>query len=428
MSKYLSLSLMLIVMCAACASSPTPIVPATPIASAGPIGTVMPIGRAPTHTASPLPSPLPSPTPVPSSTPTIAPTLTPTAPAPTHSAPTPILPLAVSIALTPSQIEGSYVWLTGPTQVTAIAPGAMRVEFFTAPTGTGATPVLEFIDSNGNDGWSWYWQTPRGSSHVWAEAVYGNGARQSSDILLVLTNFPPPTPPPTPTPPCPTHTASVLVQPSAQSVQLGQQLVVQVTLLNQGCVELGQPQYTLRVHAPQGQPLFIPPVPDSVTHDRVVAPGQSDSVEFVLQAAQIGSGALQANVSFEVHIDFPGPAYLADATSAPVNIAVTGNLKPPDADQPAAGICDPNAGEVVTVSISTDGPSPRCVKVAGSQRLQVVNATAAAVQVQLAQFNVQLQPGQAQLLDAPSGSYLAPGVHRLRVIGGNAPEIWLMTP
>jgi hypothetical protein len=64
---------------------------------------------------------------------------------------------------------------------------------------------------------------------------------------------------------------------------------------------------------------------------------------------------------------------------------------------------------------------------AGHQRLQVVNATEGPVQVQLAQFNVQLQPGQAQLFDAPFASYLAPGVHWLRVTGGNGPEIWLMS-
>ncbi len=421
----MSVSLILIVLCAACVSSPTPIMPAAPNAPFELIGTVMPVGQTPTRAASPLASPSSSTTPFPSPTLTIAPPSTPAPPTFTYSAPTPLPPLAVSIAVTPSQMDGSNAWLTGPAQVSVVAPGALRVEFFTAPTGTGATPQLEFADTNGGDGWSWLWQTPRGGSHLWAEAVYINGTRQSSVVLLILTNFPPP---PSPTPPCPTHTASAVVQSSAQSVQLSQQLVVQVTLLNQGCVALGRPQFTLRVHAPQGQPLFIPPVPASVTHDLIVAPGQADSVEFVLQAAQIGSGSLQANVSFEVHIDFPGPAYLAEAVSAPVDIAVTGNLKPPDSAQPAAGICDPTAGEVIAVSISTDVPSPRCVKVTGNQRLQVVNATAAAVQVQLAQFNVQLQPGQAQLFDAPSGSYLAPGVHWLRVIGGNAPEIWLMAP
>jgi len=57
----------------------------------------------------------------------------------------------------------------------------------------------------------------------------------------------------------------------------------------------------------------------------------------VLQGAQIGSGALQANVSFEVHVDYSGPTYLTDVTGVPINIAVTGDLKPPDADQPHPG-------------------------------------------------------------------------------------------
>ena len=174
------------------------------------------------------------------------------------------------------------------------------------------------------------------------------------------------------------------------------------------------------------RPGSITSQPESVTHGLAVAPGQSDSVEFVLQAAQVGSGALQASVSFEVHIGYPGPAYWGGATSAPVNIAVTGSLKPPDSDQPAAGICDPAVGDVVIVNISADIPSPRCVKVTGNQRLQVINATAGSVQVQLAQFDVQFQPGQMQLFDASFASYLAPGVHRLRVTGGSGPEIWLM--
>ena len=83
------------------------------------------------------------------------------------------------------------------------------------------------------------------------------------------------------------------------------------------------------------------------------------------------------------------------------------------------------ASAIVTVNISADVPSPRCVKVTGDQRLQVFNSTDAPVQVQLAQFDVQFQPEQAELFDAALGSYLAPGVHWLQVTGGNAPEIWL---
>lgn len=555
---------LLLLLSSACGAPPSPIVPAIPI------GTAAPIGQAPTR--------LPSPLSTTAATPTLAITPLPSAFAPTNATAVPpaagqirpvdqtaLVPDSVSLTLSPAQwLGGSYYRLAGPTQASVLAPGAVvRVEFFTAPTGTGATPQLELTDTNGYDGWLWYWQNPRGGSHLWAEAVYTNGARASSQVLLILTDappppvtwlnydnqtlqyfltypsnwtvdetglsmpnkevlfsppnpepflayfsvsrdrrpleqiqqsyaqhfpdvppewidfagqralryrfndqrfelyapgyygtfrfasdratlpevpqmlnsfryivpigtVPPPPPPPPPTPTCETHTASVQVMPSAQSVPIGQQIVVHVTLLNQGCVALGLPKYTLRVHAPQGQPLFNPPQPEAVTHGLAVAPGQADSAEFVLQAAQVGSGSLQAEVSFEVHLGYPGPAYWGYATSAPVDIAVTGNLKPPDGDQPAAGICDPASGDVVTVNINADVPYPRCMKVLGNQRLQVVNATNGPVQVQLAQFIVQLQPDQAQLFDASFASYLAPGVHWLHVTGGHAPEIWLL--
>ncbi len=546
----------LMLLCSACGAPPSPMVPVIPIETAVPNGRVPPTTPAPLSTRKVTVTPTPTITPLPSA---YAPTNATVAP-PAAGRIRPVdqnalVPNSVSLSLSPAQwLGGSYYQLSGPTQASVFAPGVVvRVEFFTAPTGTGATPRLEFVDTNGYDGWSWYWQNPRGGSHLWAEAVYANGTRASSQVLLIMTNTPPPptrtcethtasvqvqpsvqsvqigqqvivrvmllnqgcatlglpqytlrvhapqgqplfNPPvpdsvthnlvvapgqsdsvefvlqaaqvgsgslqanvsfevhigfpglaykadaysvpvniavtsagtvPPPTPPCETHTASVQVQPSAQSVQVGQQLIVQVMLLNQGCVALGLPKYTLRVHAPQGQPLFNPPQPESVTHNLAVEPGQSDSVEFVLQGAQVGSGYLQANVSFEVHVGYPGPAYWADATSAPINIAVTGNLKPPDSDQPAAGICGPVSGDVVVVNISADEPSPRCVKVTSNQRLQVVNTTDGPVQVQLAHFNVQLQPSQALLFDAAFGSYLAPGVHWLRVTGGNGPEIWL---
>ena len=538
---------LLMLLCIACGA------PAGPIASPIPIETSTPIGHTPTRVKSQPPTIAATPSATIKPLPSIA-TITIAPPQIIDQVPpAPIGQYTVQLSLSPSQVVGNYILLTGPTQVTALAPAAVRVEFFTAPTGTGATPQLEFVDTNGYDGWSWYWPTPRGGSHLWAEAVYANGARISSPVLLILMDAPPPPTPscethtasvqvqpsvqsvqvgqqviirvalsnqgcaalgrpqytlrihapqgqplfnppvpesvthdlvvapgqsdsvefvlqaaqvgsgslqanvsfevhigypgsvyqadvysapvnvavtsagtiPPPTPICETHTAAVQVQPSAQSVQVGQQLVVQVMLVNQGCVALGLPQYTLRVHAPQGQPLFNPPQPDSVTHDLAVAPGQSDSVEFVLQGAQVGSGSLQASVSFEVHIGYPGPAYWGYATSAPIDIAVTGNLKSPDSNQPASGICDPVAGDVVTVNINTDVPSPRCVKVTAHQRLQVINATEGSVEVQLAQFTVQLQPGQAQLFAASFASYLAPGVHWLRVTGGNGPEIWL---
>ncbi len=416
MKKTAYLIALLMLLGSACSTPPSPIAPTIPIEAAAPIGRAQTRAPSPPSTIAATPSatikPIPSITSV---------TAVPAQVIGQTQPPTSIPQFTVYLTLSPSQvIDGNYILLTGPTQVTAFARGAVRVDFFTAPTGTGMTPQLEFADTDGRDGWTWYWQTPRGGSHLWAEAVYANGVRVSSPLLLIMTSEPPPTPT------CSTHTAAVQLAPSAQTVQIGQQLIVRVTLLNQGCVALGLPQYTLRAHAPQGQPLFIPPQPESVTHDLAVAPGQSDSVEFVLQGAQVGQGVLQAEVSFEVHIGYPGPAYWGYATSAPNNIAVTSGLKPPDSDQPAAGICGLATDEIVTVTVNPDVPSPRCVQVTGTQRLQVVNATDATVQVTLAQFNVQVQPGQAQLFDAPFGSYLAPGVHLVRVIGGSGPEVWLV--
>ena len=254
-----------------------------------------------------------------------------------------------------------------------------------------------------------------------------SGPATAPETAVTTDRVPPASPPstlahtiPPPTQTCDTHTASAQVLLSAQTVAIGEQLVVRVTLLNQGCVGLGLPMYTLRVHAPQGQPLFDPPQPEAVTHYLAVAPGQSDSVEFVLRGAQIGSGTLQANVSFEVHIGYPGPAYWGTATSALVDIAVVNALKLPDSDQPAAGICDPEDGAVVTITINADVPSPRCVKVASRQQLKYVNATGAPLRVAFWMFDVQIPPGQEYVFDMPVGEYLTPGVHRL----GGA-EVWL---
>jgi hypothetical protein len=49
-----------------------------------------------------------------------------------------------------------------------------------------------------------------------------------------------------------------------------------------------------------------------------------------------------------------------------------------------------------------------------------------AVRLQLGQFDVTLQPGDSQLLDAPVGTYLAPGVHHALLSTGSIPEIWIV--
>lgn len=108
------------------------------------------------------------------------------------------------------------------------------------------------------------------------------------------------------------------------------------------------------------------------------------------------------------------------STTAPI-------LFPADSDTPAAGICATFESEVVSLEIVLDVPAPRCAIVTADQRLEVVNRTGAAIGVRFAGYEFQLQDGEAHLIDAPMGAYLAPGVHNIRVTdnAGNAPELWL---
>ena len=93
---------------------------------------------------------------------------------------------------------------------------------------------------------------------------------------------------------------------------------------------------------------------------------------------------------------------------------------------PAAGICAEPGGDVVTIAVEPDVPSPRCTKVTGGQRLRVVNQTSEEIDVQIAGIKMRLGAGDEGSVDAPFGSYLAPGVHLMSIssLAGGA-EIWL---
>lgn len=102
----------------------------------------------------------------------------------------------VSITVLGGRLIGAVDYeVSGPVLISIMAPETpATVEFFLTPTGTGMTPVREFVDEDGRDGWTWAW-TPPGPgllAHLWAEAVYADGARRASPLLLVLA--PDPTP------------------------------------------------------------------------------------------------------------------------------------------------------------------------------------------------------------------------------------------
>jgi hypothetical protein len=122
----------------------------------------------------------------------------------------------------------------------------------------------------------------------------------------------------------------------------------------------------------------------------------------------------------------------AGATDTPATEpAVTGTaseLKPPDSDAPAAGICsEPGISQVVTITFREDVPDPRCAKINVPQRLRIVNDRAEAVHIVFGPYDVTIEPGAEQLLDAPVGTYLAAGVHNLapQDVEGYAAQVWV---
>lgn len=96
-----------------------------------------------------------------------------------------------------------------------------------------------------------------------------------------------------------------------------------VTLANQGCANMGLPQYQLCVQSHEAQAILDPSRPESVVHYLGIAPGESDVAEFVLRAVGPGQAAVSASASFEVHLGYPGPAYWGESSTGPLEITVT---------------------------------------------------------------------------------------------------------
>lgn len=124
----------------------------------------------------------------------------------------------------------------------------------------------------------------------------------------------------------------------------------------------------------------------------------------------------------------------ADTPSAtPATSSPSGNLKPPDSDSPAAGVCPgPSSGEV-TIDFQSGIPSPRCVRVLPDATLRIVNSTAEAVDFELGAFAGTLQPSNAATSDQTVGDFLAPGVHVIMSTAygqgaqfGGSGEVWLV--
>lgn len=119
--------------------------------------------------------------------------------------------------------------------------------------------------------------------------------------------------------PCDTYTAALFLNTPTTSLQAGELVTVTATLLNQGCVALGQPYYRLALH-PQSP--LLPPNPDPQTHSLAVAPQSSDTATFTFTTTITGQAILTGTVDFEVHFE-TGPPLRRRSTSAPLTITVT---------------------------------------------------------------------------------------------------------
>ena len=90
---------------------------------------------------------------------------------------------------------------------------------------------------------------------------------------------------------------------------VGEVITVTARLVNIGCSGVGLPRYWLRWPTePAG--MFEALSPLDVMHYTGVG---SDEAAFVLRALRPGSTRLEASVSFEVHLGYPGPAYWGSA-------------------------------------------------------------------------------------------------------------------
>ncbi len=111
-------------------------------------------------------------------------------------------------------------------------------------------------------------------------------------------------------------------------------------------------------------------------------------------------------------------------------VEVETNLKPAEAQTPAAGACAgpdlSDLAEIVLVRTPDNVPVPRCLLVSGDQRLQIKNATDEAITVTLGRIQMTIEPGKTQADSHTFDSYLASGVHSISSSPAVlAPEIWL---
>ncbi|MGE5297587.1 MAG: hypothetical protein ACM3KM_00290 [Acidobacteriaceae bacterium] len=111
---------------------------------------------------------------------------------------------------------------------------------------------------------------------------------------------------------------------------------------------------------------------------------------------------------------------------APKNAPEELAIQPADSFIPAAGICMEPDGIYASITINSDSPNPRCMKVSSEQFLTVINKTDKPTDLKFNGLNIasDVKPGATFTFNRVFADYLAPGVHDL-FINGYAAEIWV---
>jgi hypothetical protein len=126
----------------------------------------------------------------------------------------------------------------------------------------------------------------------------------------------------------------------------------------------------------------------------------------------------------------------AGASTAPVRTEKlertgAGGKEPGAEGPPAASVCPRSHAKVVSFQLLSDVPGPRCQVIGSGQRLRLINLTGepgvkpVPVELDWAGFHEKIEPHEAVVLNAPVGTYLAPGVHDIETKGAPGPTVWL---
>lgn len=104
-------------------------------------------------------------------------------------------------------------------------------------------------------------------------------------------------------------------------------------------------------------------------------------------------------------------------------------LKKSDSQAPSSGACnDILTGNILTITLNTDAPVPKCTKVSANQQLKLVNSTGKDITITLGKYtNTPIPKGETYVFTDTFGAFLQKGVHVITIsaYSSSNPEIWL---